>query len=270
MTNLVLVTGACGRIGRCVAPGLASLGLPVRATDIVDGPDADAPFAFHRVDLNDASSVRELCEGVEAVVHLAGHPNSSDWEVLERSNINPTRILLEAAIATGVRRFVYASSIHVAGFAPADARMAPDLAYRPDGPYGLSKALGELMLRQSCDRDGMIGVAMRICSFRDRPGCARELRTWISPDDMVRLAHACVTARVGGFHAVWGLSRNRRAEVDAEHWRAIGYEPQDDAEVHVGALLAAGVDTAVVSEWPYLGGAMAGPRGAGTPPVNHG
>jgi nucleoside-diphosphate-sugar epimerase len=67
------------------------------------------------------------------------------------------------------------------------------MAYRPDGPYGMSKAVGELLLRYAADRYGFAGVALRIRAFRGRPSFARETRLWISPGDIVRLVRAALT-----------------------------------------------------------------------------
>lgn len=250
----ILVTGAAGRIGRVVVAALAQRHR-VRLTDRLPG---EAPPGCEMLCADLAADPLEgLCDGIDAVLHLAGNPNSRDWEAVGRANIDAARRLFEAAAAAGVRRIVYASSIHVAGFAPAASAFADEVPMRPDGPYGVSKAAAELVLRYLCDRDGISAVALRIGSFRSAPGNARELRTWISPGDMARLAEAALTADVAGFHGVWGLSANSRAVIAGEGRAAIGYAPQDDAEAYVPALEAAGVDTAIVSEWPCLGGAFA-------------
>jgi len=254
MTSRILVTGAAGRVGSVVVAGLLAAGRVVRATDLVP---VDPGCEFARADLNDAESCARLCGGVDTIVHLAGHPNSRDWTMLERANTAPTRTLFEAAGAAGARRIVYASSVHVVGFEPADVRLHDAMAYRPSGPYGVSKIAGEMLLRLACDCYGLSGIALRICSFRPAPTLARELRTWLSPVDMQRLALAAVDAPMDGFRTVWGLSNNARADVDRGGWAAIGYLPTDDAENYRASLAAAGVDTGIVSEWPRLGGAFA-------------
>lgn len=257
MDQSVLITGAAGRIGRTLTAGLSSAGLRLRLTDRDDLPDVPGGCEFVRADLHDPAVFGPLCRDVTAVVHLAGHPNSRDWDVVQSANVDPTRRLFESAVAAGAQRLVYASSVHVAGYAPADARLTADMELRPDGPYGLSKVAGEMMLRYAVDRSGCTGVALRICSFRPSPTNARELRTWLSPYDMIALALAALTSRAKGFHAVWGISNNGAADVDRSHWQAIGYQPRDDASDHRSALADAGVDVDLVSEWRYLGGAFA-------------
>lgn len=251
----VLVTGAAGRIGRTLAAGLT--GHRLRLTDLAAPEERPADAEFVAADLTEPGSAAALVEGMDAVIHMAGHPNSRDWAVVERLNVGVTRTLLEAAAAAGVRRAIVASSVHVAGHYPGDARLTEAMPLRPDGPYGLSKAANELTLRYLCERHGITGFALRICAFQPRPVDARQLRLWLSPADMVRLAAACLTADVAGYRAVWGLSNNARADVDRAGWDAIGYRPRDDAEQHAGRLAADGIDVTRVSEWPLLGGSFA-------------
>lgn len=255
----ILVTGAAGRIGRELALGLSTRGFDLRLTDIASFGDVPRGARFVREDLRDPDAAGRLCAGVRGVIHLAGHPNSRDWDVIQQLNNDPTRRLFEASALAGVTRIIYASSIHVAGYAAANARLTEDMPYRPDGPYGLSKVFGEMMLRYISDGYDCTSLALRICSYRPRPSTVRELRTWLSPDDLVRLAAAALTADVRGFNAVWGISNNSEADVDRAAWDKIGYAPQDDASDYRDELAAAGVDVSRVSEWEFLGGAFALP-----------
>lgn len=253
----VVITGAAGRIGSVVAQGLHRAGVPVRLTDRREPPEEVAHLPFEVADITDAAAMARIMTGARALVHLAGHPNSRDWAVLEQANFRGTQVAFEAAVAAGVRRLLYASSIHVAGFHPADVRLTADIELRPDSPYGVSKVFGEQLLRYLCERHEIVGVALRICSFAPEPAQARHLRTWLSHGDMLRLVHAGLRTTQTGFSAIWGLSSNRRASVDRDHWKAAGYEPQDEAERFVDALGRSGVDTSLVSEWPDLGGGVA-------------
>lgn len=252
---MILVTGASGRIGQVVTAGLRHAGLAVRATDIRPGESVDV-----LADLCDQAAAGSLVENVDCIVHLAGHPNSRDWTVLDRQNVGATRTLLNAAGVAGVRRFVYASSVHASGLLPANAYLSADLPIAADSPYGVSKVVGEALLHYHCHQYRMSGAALRICAFRPAPSNARELRLWISPSDMVRLAIATVTADFDGVRTIWGLSANRRANVSREEWDAIGYRPLDEAEDHQDRLALSGVDIELVSEWPLLGGAFAVPQ----------
>lgn len=250
----ILVTGAAGRIGSMLAQALGDRHT-LSLTDIAVPAAPAHSIPVQRRDLA-VDELHDLCAGVDTIIHLAGHPNSRDWDVVERANVKASRRLIEAALATGVRRFLYASSVHVCGLHPADVELSEALPYAPDSPYGASKAMVEMQLRYAAARHGMTALALRICSFRPAPGNARELRTWISPADTVRYVEAALAADLTGFATCWGVSNNRRARVDRSGWDRIGYAPQDDAEDHVEQLSAAGVDISLVSEWPLLGGAF--------------
>ena len=65
------------------------------------------------------------------------------------------------------------------------------------------------------------------------------LATWLSPDDAGRLFEACLTAPAPGFRVIYGVSANTRGGwVSLDGARALGYEPQDDAEAYAAELLA--------------------------------
>lgn len=261
MPARVVITGAAGRMGRVLAAALADQGWNLRLLDLLPAdqlPSGTIPVGaeYHVCDITDPASLAGLFAGADSIVHLAGHPNSSDWSLVERLNMGGTRAVLDAGRQAGVSRFIIASSIHAVGLYPADTAFTDDLPARPDGPYGLSKAHGEMLLRYFCDAWPVQGFGLRICSFRPAPGSARELRTWISPADWVRLATACLTTDSPGYHMVWGLSDNSGASIDRGMWRRIGYVPQDDGQSHEPSLRAAGIHTGLISEYPFLGGSF--------------
>jgi uronate dehydrogenase len=256
----VLITGAAGRVGSVLVEGLADRRL--RLTDQRHPEDYCRAAEFIEADLTDPAVHAPLVAGVDSVIHLAGLPDNAPWEQLDAVNVRPTRSLIAAAARASVRRFIYASSVHVVGNAPADARLHDEMPLRPDGPYGWSKAVGELSLRMACEREAMGGIAVRICAFQPHPADARQLRLWLSPGDLVRLITACLDAPFSGFRTIWGVSGNARASLDRAGWEAVGYHPEDDAHAYAATLKASGIDTTLVSEWPLLGGRIAEGRPA--------
>ncbi|MFI5906040.1 NAD-dependent epimerase/dehydratase family protein [Dactylosporangium sp. NPDC051541] len=106
--------------------------------------------------------------------------------------------------------------------------LADDIAPRPDSYYGWSKAAMEALGRLYHDRYGLHVVCLRIGTCTERPQHARDLATWLSPDDAGRLVDAALHAT--GFRLVWGVSANTRRWWSDAGGRAIGYEPKDDAE----------------------------------------
>lgn len=233
----VLVTGAAGRVGRVLVPGLTGLGWSVRALDRVPvepGPGVEPVAA----ELADRAALDAAVTGVDAVVHLAAIPVEAPFDDILTENIDGTYRTMDAARRAGVERFVYASSNHAVGFAPRQPLIPADTPPRPDTYYGLSKVFGEALGRLYVDRFGMRFAGLRIGSFDDRPRSPRGLSTWLSHGDAVRLVHACLTAPDLTYALVWGISANTRRWFDLEPGRALGYQPADDAEVYADEILA--------------------------------
>lgn len=138
----VLVTGATGFIGRTLMQRLLEKQARVHAlsrTVPAAGPDQD-DCVFFQGDIADAALLAKACAGVDTVFHLAGyaHVNQHDVDELRRINVEGTRALLQAAIAAGVRRIVFFSSIL------ADEGLNP----KPSA-YGRSKLEAETLLLEA-------------------------------------------------------------------------------------------------------------------------
>lgn len=234
MSGTVLVTGAAGRIGTTVCPGLQRCGWTVRSTDLTGEHPADLTAAAADAVLAD------LLDGADAVVHLAGIPGEDDWSRILAANVDATQRVLQAARDAGVRRVVLASSNHATGFTrrPAHGPLPADAPPRPDTFYGVSKVALEALGALYVERHGMDVVALRIGSFQPRPTGPRALATWLSPGDCVRLVHAALTAPSPGFAQVWGISANTRAWWSLAEGHALGYHPLDDAEAYAPEILA--------------------------------
>lgn len=147
----VLVTGGRSMIGAGVAGALAARGDEVV---LFQRNGSGLPYDEVLGDVTDPAAVAGAVRDVEAVVHLAARVAvTGSWSEFLRTNVTGTEILLDAAVAAGVTRFVHVSSPSVAhageplvgaGNDPAD----PD---RARGHYARSKALAE---RAALDRDG--------------------------------------------------------------------------------------------------------------------
>lgn len=234
----ILITGAAGQVGTLLRPLLARPGRQLRLTDLVPLTPGEGE-EFVRADLNDPDAMARAMKGVDAVLHLGGQSREHPWPDIVASNINGTHCLLEAARLEGVPRLVLVGSHHSAGFhtRPADGGDLPDYAFpRPDTFYGVSKVVMEALGGLYHDRFGLDVTVIRLGTCNEGSADTRGLATWISPGDMARLVEAALEAR--GYHVVWGVSANTRRWWSLEAARSIGYEPQDDSEVHAPALLA--------------------------------
>lgn len=144
--GVALVTGATGCLGSAVVRALGAAGWRTRALVRDPGAARGAADELHAGDLLRPATVRGACEGADAVVHAAALV--SDWgdgEEIWRINRDGTDALIDDALACGVRRFVYVSTIDVFGFrrgASCDER-SPRLC--PRYPYSQSKLAGETL-----------------------------------------------------------------------------------------------------------------------------
>lgn len=232
--EIVVVTGASGRIGTAVVPLLRREGRELRLVDTAE-PSAAAPGEWRDVSIDDAAGLRAAMAGARAVIHLAGISSEAEWADLLRVNIDGTRTVLEAARDAGVGAVLLASSVHAAGFhAPDRVREPGLLAPRPDTYYGVTKAAMEALGSLFSDRFGMSIVSARICTFLETPDAGRAAASWLSPADAARLFEAAIALPDGRHHVVWGVSRNAPGWFPLEGGEEIGYRPEDDAvaELH--------------------------------------
>lgn len=242
----VLLTGAAGAVGQVLRKGLKPH-YSLRLSDIRDLGEAQPGEEIRTADLSDSEAVYRLVEGVDAIVHMGGvlgavrkdgkMVGESSWENVLQSNIMGTYNVFEAARRSGVKRVVYASSIHAHGFYRRDTRVGLDSPPRPDTRYGLSKAFGEAAGRYFADKYGLEVVALRIATYKPRPTLIRDLGTWISPGDMVELVRCSLAYPDTHFDVLWGVSNNTRSLYDNPNAKRYGYFPKDDSEQYRDALL---------------------------------
>ena len=230
----VLITGARGRIGTVLRPALRDGLDELRLSDLSEPDDLVSPETFVAADLTDQAAVQAAVDGVDAVVHLGAVPTETSFEEIAGPNLHGAFHVFEACRRAGVRRIVYASSNHATGMyapgEPLDGSQPP----RPDGLYGASKVWGEALGRLYVDKFGLEVVCLRIGSFQPRPRERRELATWLSHPDGIRLFQAALTADDVGFAIVYGASANTRRWWPADE--RVGFVPHDDAEVFADEL----------------------------------
>lgn len=256
----ILVTGAAGSIGRVISPGLTELGHTVVGLDRVPQPDGEGG-RWYTLDCTDPDAVAAVFDdqSFDAVVHLAGHPDEASLPDSLSSHVITTAALLDAMRDHDVPRFVYASSNHAVGRTPRsglpDDLLSVDTRPRPDTFYGVGKVAAEAVMSLYADRYALDAVSCRIGSFLERPETVRHLSTWLSHDDCTRMVEAALNTPAPGFAVLYGISANTRAWWDLEPGRALGYDPQDDAEEHAGSVAPGPHDEA---EAAHVGGPFAG------------
>lgn len=168
MTERYLVTGAGGFVGSFVVKELLSRGKQVRAMvrpgtlEKHSQAEKDSNLEFVEADLNDYGSLLEATAGCDGVFHLAALFRQVNVPDVEYHNVNVLGVewILNASIASGVKRVIHCSTIGVVSSIekpPGDET----LPYSPCDIYQVSKVEGEkLALRYF--REGRIsGVVIR-------------------------------------------------------------------------------------------------------------
>jgi uncharacterized protein YbjT (DUF2867 family) len=128
------VTGATGFVGRALLEEAAKQKLVVRALARREQKPAKG-VEWVPGDLHDRKALMKLVRNAEAVIHVAGVINAPDPTGFHLGNVEGTLALIEAAVASGVPRFVFVSSL---------AAREPGLS-----KYGASKAHAEKLVRAS-------------------------------------------------------------------------------------------------------------------------
>lgn len=135
----IVVTGCSGYIGRHLVTRLKTQGHHV--TGIDRHPYTDAGLdVFVQADLLSSDRYASVLADAELICHLAAA--KGDWgitrEEYQRDNVEAARALLTAANLTGIRRWIFYSTVSVLG--PSPTPLAETAPRRPTTAYGSSKA----------------------------------------------------------------------------------------------------------------------------------
>ncbi|WP_200815721.1 NAD-dependent epimerase/dehydratase family protein [Pedobacter africanus] len=144
----VLVTGSAGHLGEALVRTLRNRG------DEVIGVDIQAsPFTTHKGSIENAAFVKRISNGVDVIFHTATlhkpHVATHSEQDFIDTNITGTLNLLQAAIANGIKKFIFTSTTSVFG----DALVPPpgmpaawineEVKTVPKNIYGVTKTAAE-------------------------------------------------------------------------------------------------------------------------------
>ncbi len=228
--DTILITGAAGRLGTVLRHGLAPLARHLRLSDVSEIKNLQPNESAVICDLADEAAVLAVVDGADVIVHFGGAPMERPWDVVLNSTIRGSYHIYEAARKHGVRRVVYASSVHAIGYHQLADQIDANAPHRPDSLYGLSKCFVEDLGRLYWDKFGIETVALRIFSSFPEPVDRRMLWSWLAFDDCVRLVTAALTAPEVGFTVSFGMSDNAVKPVDNHLADHLGFHPQDNTE----------------------------------------
>ena len=229
MKKLVL-TGAAGRLGSYLREPLSKMADSLVSTDIVgDIGKTYSGETYVKANLESLDDMMSVLEGADMVVHFGAYGDEADFDTILGPNIIGAYNVWEAAYQQGVRRVVYASSIHAVGMHPKTDFIGIDAPHKPDTFYGLAKCFAEDLASLYWDKRKVESVCLRIlsCAQVSNP---RAVGTWLSYDDLIHLVERSITTAVTGFSVIYGVSNNDRAPVDNALASHLGYRPKDNAE----------------------------------------
>jgi len=164
----VLLTGGSGFIGTAILKRLASqpnCKLRVTMRQVKDQLP-DQVDVIHVTDLISNTDWSAALQGVDIVIHAAAHAHvsteksSDSLNEFREVNVVGTLRLAQGAVSSGVKRFIFLSSIGVNGNWN-DVPFTEDNIYNPAEPYAVSKMEAEQGLRQLADETGLEVVIIR-------------------------------------------------------------------------------------------------------------
>lgn len=192
MTRRALVTGGFGYVGGRIAKEMVAAGW-----DVVLGSRAQRTnpewlqgAGVRRTSVTELSSNAFAVTGMDAIVHLAAmdeNQSVADAEGAVLVNTLGTRNMLEAAIAGGVRTFVYFSTAHVY-CSPLQGHISELTLPRPVHPYAITHRGAEDFVLAARDQKRIEGIVVRLSNGIGAPAHADVDRWTLLVNDLCRQA----------------------------------------------------------------------------------
>ena len=218
----ILVTCGTGFVSRAFVRALREEHRDLRV--LIRDPSKVSLFPTEKVlvgDLFDLSCLRRAVTGVETIVHVPPrvYPNGDGQSQLamhRHAHVESTRLLIEAGVAEGLKKFLFVSSAHATGRDP-EKTLCESSGGIPDTPYAQAKLAAERLIEAYAERHSIQAVILRPPSIYG-PGDkswvsslfrAAQRNLWL-PLKGIRAAHSLVfvdnLARAG--LALLRVSRN--------------------------------------------------------------
>jgi UDP-glucose 4-epimerase len=195
----ILVTGGAGYIGSHMVHALVESG---ESVTVLDNLSTGFKWAIPPgVDLaigesGDEALVSRLIteRGISSIIHFAASivvPDSvANPLAYYRNNTVNSHALIECAVRGGVKQFIFSSTAAVYGD-PGRVPIGEDDAVAPVSPYGSSKLMTEIMLRDAAAAHGLDYVILR---YFNVAGADPKLRTGQSTRGATHLIKVTVEA----------------------------------------------------------------------------
>jgi UDP-glucose 4-epimerase len=184
----ILVTGSAGHLGEGLMRTLADSEHEAVGLDI-----KESPFTQRVGSIADRTFVEQCVQGVDVVLHAATlhkpHIETHSRQDFVDTNITGTLNLLEAAVAAGVKAFVYTSTTSAFGRAliPAQGASASwiteDVVPVPKNIYGVTKLAAEHLCELVHRKSGLPCIILRTARFFPEEDDDRARRA-LDPDNL--------------------------------------------------------------------------------------
>ena len=167
-----MVTGGSGFIGQHLVRRLIQeryqVRVLVRSSSIRPSLRSAIPSVVEWVegDIRDAAKLKEATAGADVIFQLAGRTHAlsesaEDDAAYHAVNVEGTRNVLEAAIAGGIQRVIFFSTVKVFGEETSECLDETALT-RPLTAYGRTKLEAETLVREYARTTGGLGVSLRL------------------------------------------------------------------------------------------------------------
>ncbi len=199
----VLVTGGAGYIGSHMVWKLLDEGEEVVVLDRLStgfewavAPEAELVTG----DVGDQALVEATLKRrrVDAIIHFAGSivvPESvSDPLGYYLNNTVKSRALIESAVRAGVPHFIFSSTAAVYG-TPAIVPVAEDQPTLPESPYGTSKLMTEVMLRDAAAAHPLRYTALRYFNVSGADPRGRTGQSTAGATHLIKVASEAATGK---------------------------------------------------------------------------
>jgi len=235
----VLVTGGAGYIGSHAVLALRDAGWPVVVIDnLTTGFAWAVPEGVPLVtgDIADAALLdRTLAEhAIGAVMHFAGSvvvPESvADPLKYYRNNTANSRTLIDAVVRAGVPHMIFSSTAATYG-TPETVPVREDMPTLPINPYGMSKLMTELMLRDTAAAHPLNYCALRYFNVAGADPQARTGQSTAGATHLIKVACEAATGKRDGVD-VFGTDFPTRDGTGVRDYIHVS----DLAAAHVAAL----------------------------------
>lgn len=202
-SDTVLVTGGAGYIGSHVVLALGDAGRPVVVLDdLSTGRRAAVPPGVPLIegDAGDRATVGRILQEhrIGTVMHFAGSivvPESVERPLdYYRNNTAGSLALIDACVQAGVGRFIFSSTAAVYGM-PERMPIGEDTPTRPINPYGQSKLMTELMLRDAASAYGLRHVVLRYFNVAGADPAGRSGQSSRVATHLLKIAAQAATGR---------------------------------------------------------------------------